>query len=343
MDVDKWIPRAAVAAVLLVGVSFYFLRTDPPAPDAQAGAAAASGEEGNALGHGIPSPNASADTASELGARGEAALAARTPPPSPPPPSIEPSVPPPAHHRPPKSRAAAELPLADDDGLASNNGSGPIGPCGGIEARLITAADDPEWTFASLASPGEPAAIRRIGDRVGSWRLEKIEWDRVWLRSGGTKCAVGIHVGARAAAESMGGVPEAPLLGEAMPARPPAWTVPHELVTAIEKLAEQSFAIDRPMVSALFERAGDLLAGLKLTPIRKNEETTGIRIEQIRRDSLLDRFGIENGDSLLAINGQPCTNLEATLEAIHAARKSERLVARLDRVGKSLELELVVR
>jgi general secretion pathway protein C len=333
MDVDKWIPRAAVAAVLLVGVSIYFLRTDPAPGPADTDGHASAGE----VGDGIPMPSPSGVAMSELGARGEAALAAS-------PELPQPQSPSPLEHRETKARAAAELPMVDDHGASHGNPSAaPLGPCGGIEARLITAAEDPEWTFASLAPPGEPATIRRIGDRVGSWRLEQIEWDRVWLRSGGTRCAVGIHVGARAGAESVGGVPEAPSLREDMPSRPPAWKVPHELVTAIEKLAEQSFAIDRAMVSALFDRGGDLLAGLKLTPVRKNEETSGIRIEQIRRDSLLDRFGVENGDSLLAINGEPCTNLDATLTAIHAARKSERLVARLDRVGKPVELELIAR
>jgi general secretion pathway protein C len=135
-------------------------------------------------------------------------------------------------------------------------------------------------TFASLAPPGEPAAIRHIGDRIGNWRLEKIEWDRVWLRAGGSRCAVGMHVGAREAGESVGGTPETPAPVDDAPARAPTWELPRELVNAIEKLADASFAVDRAVVPAFYARAADLLAGIRITPLRKNEAVAGITLER---------------------------------------------------------------
>jgi general secretion pathway protein C len=232
--------------------------------------------------------------------------------------------------------------MAEESESSQQARSTPLGPCGGIEARLITLSEDPEWTFASLAPPGEPAAIRHVGDRVGHWRIDTIEWDRVWLRAGGTRCAVGMHVGARAGADDVGGTPESALAEDA-PARPASWQVPREIVNAIEKLSSKGYVIDRAVVGGLFERAGELLAGIQLTPIRKNEIVTGVRLSEIKKDSLLDRFGVESGDTLLAINGTPTTTLEATIGALETARKKERLVARLDRVGKSFELEIVAR
>lgn len=340
MDVDVWVRRAALAAVPLIGLAIYLLRSDPP-PDEPAPAASASASAPGAVHDGLPEARPTAPSASELGRRGEAALAQR--PAEPPPPA-------PARERPralrPKSRAAADLPLADDSELhgrsAAPRGNAPSGPCGGIEARLITVSDDPDWTFASLAPPGDPAAIRHVGDRVGRWRVDGIEWDRVWLRAGGTRCAVGMHVGARAAAADVGGTPDHALLDDA-PDRPARWHVPREIENAIEKLGDSRYAVDRAIVPALYERAGNLLAGIRLTPLKSDERVTGIALGEVRPESLLDRFGVANGDVVLEINGEATTTLAATLRGFDKARKAERLSALLERTGQRYQLEVIAR
>ena len=327
MDVDVWVRRIALAAIPLLGVAIYFLRTDPE-PEAPPDPAPSS-----AAHDGLPEP-AAGPGARDLKARGEAALAEPRPS-EPPPPAPTPTR--------TRSRAAADLPLAGDAPRGRSAEVAPRGPCGGIEARLITVTDDAEWTFASLAPPGEPAAIRHVGDRVGGWRVQKIEWDRVWLASGSGRCAVGIHVGAREGGDSVGGTPaEATPLDDA-PARPPLWHVPRELANAIERVGDGSYAVERGIVKGLYERADELLSGTKLTPVKRDERVIGIELGEVRTDSLLDRFGVASGDIVLEINGEASVTLAATLAGFEKARKAERLDARLERTGRPYELVVVAR
>ncbi len=339
MDVDVWVRRIALATLPLVALGIYFCQSDPPSPEAANSAApsAPAPSAGVSL-DGIPEVERKRASATELGKRGEAALAEHE---SPSPSVASPELPPPPKRaRAPRSRAAVDLPSAEGFGSsASRDRSAPVGPCGGIEARLITLSEDEEWTFASLALPGEPAAIKHVGDRIGSWRLDEIEWDRVWLRGAGSRCAVGMHVGARAAVDELGGEPGS--LTDDTPKRPPPWKVPSEISQAIERLGEGRFAIDRAVVGGLYERGGDLLAGMKIAPVLDKDAVLGISLKDIEQDSLLGRFGVEDGDMLIAINGQACTTLDATLDALEKARKAERLLASLDRTGKRYQLEVV--
>jgi hypothetical protein len=342
MDVDVWVRRIALATLPLIALAIYFCQSDPPQPEEATSVPSASGLP--ASHDGIPELGKTGVSAKDLGAKGEAALAGRgeqsagdtTASPSPELP------PPPKRTRAPQQRAAVDLPQADGFGSsASNDHSAPVGPCGGIEARLITLSDDKDWTFASLALPGEPASIKHIGDRIGNYRLAKIEWDRVWLHGAGSRCAIGMHVGARAAVDELGAEPGADAVLDDAPRKPPPWSVPQEIATAIEKINGRRYEIDRGVVGGLYERGGDLLSGMKIMPVLSKDSVVGISLRDIKKDSLLDRFGVEDGDMLVAINGEPCTTLDGTLEALESARKSDRLLASLDRTGKRYQLEVV--
>ncbi|HEU5073237.1 MAG TPA: hypothetical protein VFU02_03675, partial [Polyangiaceae bacterium] len=102
----------------------------------------------------------------------------------------------------------AGVPAVDLPPASPNSGeqvalpSTPAAPCGGLFVRLITVGDDPKAAFASVAtSYAAPAQIVHVGDRVGAFRVTKIEWDRVWVQSASERCAVGMHFGARDAQE----------------------------------------------------------------------------------------------------------------------------------------------
>jgi hypothetical protein len=109
------------------------------------------------------------------------------------------------------------------------------GPCGGVQVRAITASRDPAWSFAAIAPrPDSPALVRHRGDKVGNWRVDRIEWDRVWLAAATTRCAVGMHAGARAAREDAGVAAGMRSVDRAA-GGPPTWQVPVTVAEAIQK------------------------------------------------------------------------------------------------------------
>jgi membrane-associated protease RseP (regulator of RpoE activity) len=219
------------------------------------------------------------------------------------------------------------------------------GACSGVEVRLITESDDPTWAFASLSpAAGERAVIRRVGERIGDMRVVKIEWDRVWLAGGGGRCAASMHFGAREAGEADDSRPSK--RGRGLPDERRAekpWRLSGEMVNGIEKLGETDFAVDRGLLPAIYAQAGSLLAGLKIEPVRRDEEVVGFELGEVRVDSLLERLGVETGDRVLAIDETPARDLDALVRALGAAREKERLVAHLERQGEAFALKVTVR
>jgi hypothetical protein len=323
MIVDRWLRFAAAAALPVLGVTAWVLRTDPPPARTQPIAAPAPNprlSEPSADGQ-VSGRRPSAGLPDGVAARGEKALARGTKQPTPPPEHAAATLPPADEARPP-SRVA--------DRTAAR------GPCGGLEARLISLGDDPEWTFASIApAPFEPARISRVGDRIGAWRVAAIDWDRVWIQSGGPRCALKLHEGLREGAEAAGGL-------DAQSDRAPPWQVPEAIAEAIEKRSETEFRLTRSGLSAIFETRGALLSGVRLVPVKKAEHELAIQLEYVPLDSLLERLGLQSGDLLVSLNGARCVTPAAALDALTRARESDRLVARLERNGESFEIEISV-
>ena len=85
--------------------------------------------------------------------------------------------------------------------------------------------------------------------------------------------------------------------------------------------------ISRSDITALLEQG----SGLRVAPHRDTlGEVDGFRISGIRRETLLHRLGVKNGDVVHSINGMPIDSLSAALsaqEALAAATASSCLLA----------------
>ena len=315
MDRDAVVRSCALGAIPLIVAGLYLARERPKPTPAPAPSSAAPAE-----------PKGLGALAGDLAERGEAALAT-------PKSNAAPSAPRAPSAPPADAVAATNLPLAERAHDRPARAPKTRGSCGGVEVRLITDSPDPSWAFASLSpSSGERAVIRRVGERIGGYRVDRIEWDRVWLSGGGGRCAASLHFGAR----DGDGMPDA------RDKREP-WRLSGEMVSGIEKLGETHYAVDRGLVPAIYQQAGRLLAGLSIEPVRRDADTVGFELGEVRADSLLERLGVETGDRVLAIGDTPARDLDALIGALAAARDQSRLVARLERQGEAFELRVTVR
>jgi general secretion pathway protein C len=218
----------------------------------------------------------------------------------------------------------------------------PRGPCGGVLVRVITASSDPEWAFATIADgPGKPARMRRVGDPVANWRIDSIEWDRVWLHAGGTRCAAGIHDGAREARVAVGLDPDSEGPLQAADDDAPPWHVPPDVAGAIRQRSATEFVIDERAIARIFERGPELLAGVQFEPVKEGG-VVGVSLDSIPTHSLLDRLGIEKGDIVLALNDRPVVTLDAAIAALGDARTRSALVASLQRGGQDFAIDVAI-
>ena len=217
------------------------------------------------------------------------------------------------------------------------------GPCGGVLVRVITASSDPEWAFATIADgPGKPARIRRVGDPVGPWRVDSIEWDRVWLRGGAGRCPAGINDGVQEGRLAVGLGPDDDTLLPAADDAAPPWQVPADVASAIRRRSATEFVIDEQAIAKIFDQAPELLAGVRFEPMKGDGGTPGVAVDSIPPSSLLDRLGVEKGDIVLTLNDSPVVTLDAAIAALSDARTSSALVARLHRGGQDFSIDVDV-
>lgn len=355
MDFDRVGRRVALAALPLLAVAVYFA----PRPDPAAETAPSASALPPPAGIGIPASELS-PAAQALRERGEAALArtppkaetsrAQTPPqqtsraqaPSDETPRAQ--TPPHAPREPSRSvhtQSARDLPLAQAEDTPNPRRAGarrevtPLGPCGGVTVRGITDSPDPEWAFAMLAPmPTDSARISRVGDRIASYRVQSIEWDRVWLSGGAGRCAVRLAEGVREAAEAVGDPID---VDPASPATSEPWRLSRELRLAIEVSATR-VRVEPGVLDALFERGPTWIAGMAVKPRREDERVIGVSFEGVKEGSLLHHVGIRSGDLLRRLDDAPAESLERIGQALLGARKAGKLLLELDRGSERIHI-----
>lgn len=338
MSADLWVSRVALGAIPALGLLLYLVRSPSPKSQDESGA----------------SPDASASAAVPI-ATTLATSASKTPSPEAPssllPRRLAPIRVPSPSRKPSLSPAvAADLPPAYAPTLnpepldaPAPTRTRPKGPCGGVEVRLITSSEDPAWSFASIApGPQHPASLRRVGDTVGPWRIAGIDWDRVWLTQGTTRCSAGMNAGTDQPPVLVGvDDGNAPALVAADDGAP-VWAVPADVAAGISKRSETELVIDPVAVRAIFSKGADLFAGLQVDPVLREEQVVGVSLDAIPPDSLLDRLGIAQGDIVLRIDDRPIDTLDAAIAALVDMKDRAQIQADIERGGETFRLELRV-
>jgi general secretion pathway protein C len=203
-----------------------------------------------------------------------------------------------------------------------------IGPCETARVVLISASDDPSWSFASISSEGGRGVLRRVGDEVGAFSVESIERDRVRLTSKQIRCEA-----------VLGAAPIAVTPPPPPPGRPAATPggVPEDIASRIRQTGERSFVVQRGALDAILARQAELFGRMRIAPDKE-----GLRLAGIRPDSLLGRFGLQNGDHLQKINGFDIADPTSALEAYSKLMKADNLVISTTRGGKALNYDMKI-
>jgi general secretion pathway protein C len=331
MQVDSLVRGAALAVIPVVGVTAYLVLRAPSRPSAKPALAASVAAPAESIEPEADPPSedtteSSPEDETTVRVIGDRVIKDRLP--------AAPL---------PRRLLAADLPSSSVPEPPPSRAIEPnLGACGGIVLKAVTASGEPSWSSASLSpSPAEAAVVRHIGERINNWRIQSIDWTRVWLVQGSARCAVEIHPGLSVPApKTRGGRGRQgmALLGD----ETPEWQVPAEIVQGIEKRSETEFYLLARTVEAIFARSAELLAGLRIEPVRRNGTVAGIALDLVPAGSLLERLGVESGDVLLAVNEEPSPSPPAAVAALGRARQLARLVARLERRGEPFDLEVEV-
>jgi general secretion pathway protein C len=212
-------------------------------------------------------------------------------------------------------------------------------PCSGVRASLITATDDPAWSFAALSS-GDGEHMRRIGDKVGTQTVTHIGYyespnlgsmPRVWLSEGGSRCIVA--EGAPEPAAKPKPAADKPSSKSSKKAKLEA-----EVKSKITKIGENQFEVDKSGVEIIMQHYAKLAGS-----IRARGTKEGMRLSGIKPDSVLSEIGMQNGDLLSDINGFDMSDPEKAVDAYAKLRKAGKLDITMNRGGSPVTIKIQIK
>lgn len=206
--------------------------------------------------------------------------------------------------------------------------------CDAARVLLITTAEDPTWSFAAIAIGHEKATLRRIGDGVGDRTVYAMTWDRVWMVKSGLRCQLKLG---REIASTSGKPPK----DNEIISQPPL-LVPPDIANKITRIAENRYDVDRSIIEAIMDKKDVLFRSLRVIPAR-DADGASMKLNGIKKGSLLGLLGLANGDKLQKINGFDMSDPMIAVQAYSRLLTADKLDVRIVRAGKPESIEINLR
>jgi general secretion pathway protein C len=211
--------------------------------------------------------------------------------------------------------------------------------CDGVKAWVISASDNPQWSFAAMSVDGNNTSqLRRRGDEIGGKQVAYIGWDRVWLASGASLCQIALFHSSVPAAIAV-----APVVAGGGAGGTSGSPLDANIAKGIARKSATEFDIDRATLERVLGNPAEFMSNARIVPERDGDKMAGIRLFGIKPGTLLDAIGLENGDRLQTINGFEMSSPEKMLEAYARLRTQDRLVVQVIRRGAPLNLDYSVK
>jgi general secretion pathway protein C len=208
--------------------------------------------------------------------------------------------------------------------------------CDGVNVLVVAAGGDPDWSVAAISGSDGKTELRRRGMEVGGKKVYFIGWDRVWFESGGSLCQAKIFDRKATASPAPAATPTP--VATPTPTRGGKALDP-EIKKGIQQVSPTEFNVDRGTLDKILENQADLMRTARVVPEQENGRTVGIRMMNIKPDSLLGVLGMQNGDRLQTINGFDMSSPEKALEAYARLRTADKLTVQVNRGGKNMNLD----
>jgi len=247
---------------------------------------------------------------------------------------------------PPKPAEVPVDPGATDEVVAEVLDPNKMPPACDQTVKLIASVYSertPEWSFASLGNGTTPPLLYREGSKVADREVAAIYPSAVYMRQGNGKlCSLTLFVdpNAQPAAAPTPNAPPPPEVAAAapVPAAAPGGSSEAELDAAISKVSDTQYNVKRSFVDKLLGNQAELMRAARIVPHEENGQVVGVKLYGIRRNSLLGKLGIQNGDLLKNINDMNMGSPDSALEAYSKLRSASDLKVAITRRGQDMTL-----
>jgi len=215
-------------------------------------------------------------------------------------------------------------------------------PCKGTMRLIGTVVlpGDLERSLAAIVGSDNKAGLHRGGAEVEGSRIRAIHSDGVVLQNTGVLC--------RLAMFEVEGPAKKPKLQPAIKQRKAlakkrgptadrnAGLSEDEMAEGIRKVNDTNYNVSRSMLNKVLDNAGKIIGIAAIAPKMEGGQSIGMEIRGIRPGTLLTNLGIQNGDILESVNGQPLSNPDTALGAYTTLRTADKFNLSIRRGGRSM-------
>jgi len=205
-----------------------------------------------------------------------------------------------------------------------------------IQLVATMVSDDPNWSFAAIRNTAEErtsllgiaAPLRGAPGVI----VTSIETKRVFLENSGRPEYVDL--------EGAGGEPPPPRSTRPASSKD---ALAKDIEAGVRKTGDDKYEVDRELISKFLGAPQTLARSARIVPSVKDGQPNGFRLYAIRPGSPYAKIGLQNGDTVHAINGQEITTPDKALEVYTKVRNASHITVNLTRRGKPMTLDYTIR
>lgn len=221
-------------------------------------------------------------------------------------------------------------------------------PCEGSTKVMASLYSDkfPEWSFASLSNGSEAALLYRLGGRFDEKEIVDIVPKGVVFRqANGQLCSALMFApprppGALAANAPPPVAPTIPPAASAAAGLPGAGGITEaEMDANIHAVSDTKFSVKKTFVDKILMNQAAIMSSARIVPHEENGQVVGVKLYGIRRNSLLGKLGLQNGDLMRTINGFEMSSPDTALEAYARLRSASNLTVAVVRRGQPMNVQ----
>lgn len=205
-----------------------------------------------------------------------------------------------------------------------------------LVSTMVCPSDD-NYSMAIIVdntSPHKDPAMYHRGSVIGSTGAEviKVTSKRVYLKNGNRNEYL----------ELEGNAPPPPTT-VAQNTPPPAMDPALGDIDKGVTCSGNACTVDRSLVEKLLSNTTMLATSARFVPSIKDGKPNGFKLYAIRPQSIFGRIGLQNGDTIKAINGSEMTTPDAALALYTKLRNASHLSVQVERRGETVTLDYSIR
>ncbi|MGB5813082.1 MAG: type II secretion system protein GspC [Polyangiales bacterium] len=207
---------------------------------------------------------------------------------------------------------------------------------------------DLDRSIAAIMESDRKTSVYQGAAEVGGTRIRAIRADAVILETGGSLCRLAMFTEDERHWNLRGGKKQAartaPKEEKPKPAKKRsavdrnAGLSEEEIAQGIDKVNDTTFNVRRTLLNKVLDNAGKLIGIAAVSPKLENGQPVGMQIRGVRPNTLLAKLGVNNGDVLESVNGQPLSSPDAALGAYTTLRTADKFTLSVQRGGAPIEI-----